>query len=193
MKSQIKQFLEKNCRGAENSITSSDLQIIIGCKGTEVRTCINELRQEGVPICSWRMGYYFADTEDDVRATIKQMQGRIKKMNQAINGLKEYAGELKTKNKKRTWEIVRCVSFIVKALKERTKMILRQDKFNKFAEEHGYTSPRRMMNDLGCSDREYRTIRATGYISCDWVSELYNRFGEEVITELLVFEEDYDW
>lgn len=193
MKEEIKEYLQNYCCGSANSIKSENLQRELNCDKRELERHIHDLRQDGVPICSWRMGYYFADTEDDVRATIKQMQGRIKKMNQAINGLKEYAGELKTKNKKRTWEIVCCVSFIVKALKERTKMILRQDKFNKFAEEHGYTSPRRMMNDLGCSDREYRTIRATGYISCDWVSELYNRFGDEVITDLVVFEEDYDW
>lgn len=193
MKEEIKNFLEKSCRGAKNSITSADLQMVIGCKGTEVRTCINELRQEGVPICSWRNGYYFADTEEDVQSTIKQMKSRIRKMNQAISGLKVYAGEQKVKSKKRTLEIVQCIGFIVKALKERTKMILKQEKFNKFAQEHGYTSAKRLMNDLGCSDREYKAIRSSGYISCDWVSELYNRYGEEVITDLLIFEDDYDW
>jgi hypothetical protein len=74
--------------------------------------------------------------------------------------------------------------------KERTKMRLKLDKFNKFAQDHGYISAKQLMNELGCSDMEYKSIRSYGYIGCDWVCELYNRFGEDVLSEFLSFDED---
>jgi biotin operon repressor len=187
MKERIKNYLQNNCRGAAHSITSRELQFELGCDGQEIRTSVNELRCEGIPICSWGKGYYYAANTDDVDRTIAQLRGRIKKMNNAINGL------LPQENKRvlrRSLLLEISCGYMVKAIKEKVKMKITVKEFEKFAKKYGYANGKQLMNELGCSDMEYKSIRSYGYIGCDWVCELYNRFGEDVLSEFLSFDED---
>ena len=48
---------------------------------------INSLRGDGIPICSSDSGYYYADTEEELRRTIRQLRSRIKKIAHAERGL----------------------------------------------------------------------------------------------------------
>ena len=45
------------------------------------------LRGDGIPICSFDGGYYYAATEEELRRTIRQLRSRIKKIAFAERGL----------------------------------------------------------------------------------------------------------
>ena len=47
----------------------------------------NALRGDGIPICSFDGGYYYAATEEELRRTIRQLRSRIKKIAFAERGL----------------------------------------------------------------------------------------------------------
>lgn len=83
----IKEFLQDNCRGQENAVTSKILEDIFGCKGSDIRHTVNDLRRSGVPICSGRNGYYYATRKNEITATIAHLEGRMAKIKAAQSGL----------------------------------------------------------------------------------------------------------
>ena len=48
-------------------------------RGSELRREINALRGDGIPICSFEGGYYYAATAEELERTIRQLRSRIKK------------------------------------------------------------------------------------------------------------------
>ena len=56
-------------------------------RGPDLRRTINCLRGDGIPICSSDSGYYYADTEEELQRTIRQLRSRIKKIAHAERGL----------------------------------------------------------------------------------------------------------
>ena len=64
-----------------------ELTEILGIKGIEVRHLVNQLRRDGVPIASSGSGYFYAATEQEVRATIAHLTRRISGIAAAIRGL----------------------------------------------------------------------------------------------------------
>ena len=58
-------------------------------KGAALRKQINALRREGVPIASGENGYYYAETEQEIRRTIAHMKHRISGISTAIRGLEK--------------------------------------------------------------------------------------------------------
>lgn len=75
--------------GKENPITSRDLESITNLKGTQIRAEVNRLRTEGEPIASNGNGYYIATTDEELTATIRNLESRRNAMNRAIEGLTE--------------------------------------------------------------------------------------------------------
>ena len=73
--------------GQGNHITSKELESITNLKGTEIRREVNRLRTAGVPIASDANGYYIATTEEELTATIRNLQSRRNAMERAIEGL----------------------------------------------------------------------------------------------------------
>lgn len=76
-------------QGQDNHITSRDLENITHLKGTEIRREVNRLRTEAAPIASDKNGYYIATTQEELTATIRNLQSRRNAMNRAIEGLME--------------------------------------------------------------------------------------------------------
>ena len=62
-------------------------------KGTEIRRIVNSLRCKGEPISSDLDGYYYADNQLEIKATIAQLSSRIQKIAQARDGLLSCANE----------------------------------------------------------------------------------------------------
>ena len=62
-------------------------------KGTEIRRIVNSLRCKGEPICSDLDGYYYANNQLEIKATIAQLSSRIQKIAQARDGLLSCANE----------------------------------------------------------------------------------------------------
>ena len=76
-KERLAEHLERYHSGASNAATSRELECAFGIKGKELRDAVNALRREGVPIASNGSGYFYAATEQEVRATIAHLTRRI--------------------------------------------------------------------------------------------------------------------
>ena len=86
-KERLAEYLEQYHMGALNAATSRELELTFGIKGIEVRHLVNQLRRDGVPIASSGNGYFYAATEQEVRATIAHLTRRISGIAAAIRGL----------------------------------------------------------------------------------------------------------
>ena len=73
--------------GALCAATSRELERTFSIKGTELRQLVNQLRRAGIPIASNSSGYFYAATEQEVRATIGHLTRRISGIAAAIHGL----------------------------------------------------------------------------------------------------------
>ena len=83
----LAEFLEQYHSGESNAATSRELECVFSIKGIEVRQMVNRLRRKGVPIASSGSGYFYATTEQEVRATIAHLTRRISGIAAAISGL----------------------------------------------------------------------------------------------------------
>lgn len=81
------QYLQTHHRGQENATSSRELEAVFHIKGTELRRVVNILRSKGHPICSNEMGYFFAANQQEVDATVAQLNSRISKIAAAKDGL----------------------------------------------------------------------------------------------------------
>ena len=75
-KERLAEYLEQYHLGEFNAATSRELELTFGIKGIEVRHLVNQLRRDGVPIASSGSGYFYAATEQEVRATIAHLTPR---------------------------------------------------------------------------------------------------------------------
>lgn len=83
----LAEYLELYHKGEANAVTSRELECAFRMRGSELRWEINALRGDGIPICSFEGGYYYAATEEELRRTIRQLRSRIKKIAFAERGL----------------------------------------------------------------------------------------------------------
>lgn len=83
----LAEHLKRYHRGAPRAATSRELERTFSITGKELRQLVNRLRREGVPIASDGSGYYYAATEQEVRATIAHLTRRIGGIAAAIHGL----------------------------------------------------------------------------------------------------------
>ena len=81
-------LLAENHCGSHNAIKATDIKSKVGVSAVELRSIVNALRQEEIPICSDENGYYFAGSVSDVRSTINHLDARIKGIKKATYGLK---------------------------------------------------------------------------------------------------------
>ena len=86
-KDPIAAHLKADCCGEAHAVTSRELETAFDIRGPDLRRRINQLRGAGVPICSCDKGYYFAETEEELSHTIRQLRSRIKKIAYAERGL----------------------------------------------------------------------------------------------------------
>lgn len=83
----LAEHLKRYHLGAPRAATSRELERAFAVTGKELRQLVNRLRREGVPIASDGSGYYYAATEQEVRATIAHLTRRISGIAAAIHGL----------------------------------------------------------------------------------------------------------
>ena len=70
-------YLKKYHTGKEKAVPSTELEQLFSLNGRNLRRKINRLRQDGVPICSDRSGYYFAANQEEVNATVFRLTGLV--------------------------------------------------------------------------------------------------------------------
>ena len=86
-KETILEHLKRYHLGERNAATSRELEAAFDLRGKELRDLVNTLRRSGEPIASSGAGYCYAETEQEVRATIAHMTHRIGGIAAAIRGL----------------------------------------------------------------------------------------------------------
>lgn len=64
------------------------------------------------------------------------------------------------------------------------------DRFEQLAKERGFRSGYDLAADIGIGRNTYHYIKQTGEISSDVVTEIYNRFGDDVMFEVFDFDDD---
>ena len=74
-------------QGESRAVSSRELERAFDIRGSDLRRIINRLRGDGIPICSFASGYYYAETEQELQRTIRQLRSRIKKIAHAERGL----------------------------------------------------------------------------------------------------------
>ena len=84
---QLAEHLRRYHLGEDSAATSRELEAAFSVRGKELRDAVNRLRRRGVPIASSSSGYFYAATEQEVRATIAHMTNRISGIAAAIRGL----------------------------------------------------------------------------------------------------------
>ena len=73
--------------GIEKAVPSAYLQSRFCISSRTVRKLVNQLRNDGNPICSGDNGYYYAADRKELIASIGQMTSRIKEIAKANRGL----------------------------------------------------------------------------------------------------------
>lgn len=81
------EYLKENHQGKERAVSSSCLQKRLSISSRTIRKIVNQLRNDGVPICSDENGYYYAGDKEEVLNSIYQMTSRIREIARAKNGL----------------------------------------------------------------------------------------------------------
>lgn len=69
-------------------------------------------------------------------------------------------------------------------------MTLDIDAFEEFAKRYGYRNGYRFMKVLGCPVNIYKRLKQGENISPDFVAKIFNRFGDEAMFELIIFDDD---
>ena len=83
----LAEYLALHHKGEANAVTSRELECSFQMRGSELRREINALGGDGIPICSFEGGYYYAATAEELERTIRQLRSRIKKIAFAERGL----------------------------------------------------------------------------------------------------------
>ena len=82
------EYLQQNCTGRENTRKSIVIERALNIRRKELQKLVNRMRQDGVPICSSRDGYFYPESIGDVFSTIEHLEVMEKGLRAAINGMK---------------------------------------------------------------------------------------------------------
>ena len=80
-------YLKKYHTGKENAVFSRDLERLFSMDGRTLRRKISSLRQDGHPICSDETGYYYAESQKEINATICRLNTLVTKISNARTGM----------------------------------------------------------------------------------------------------------
>lgn len=80
-------YMKQFHTGKEEAVSSAYLQNRFCISSRTVRKLVNQLRNDGNPICSGDNGYYYAADRKELLASIGQMKSRIKEIAKAKRGL----------------------------------------------------------------------------------------------------------
>lgn len=80
-------YLKKYHVGRGNAVYSRELQRLFSLDGRTLRRKVNNLRQDGFPICSDENGYYYAQNQREINATVSRLGSHITKVSNARTGM----------------------------------------------------------------------------------------------------------
>ena len=80
-------YLKMFHSGEGNAVSSRELETVFHIRSPDLRRCVNRLRSKSEPICSCEVGYYYAETVEEIEHTARQLRSRIAKIACAERGL----------------------------------------------------------------------------------------------------------
>ena len=80
-------YLKKYHPGRENAVYSRELERLFSLDGRTLRRKISSLRQDGHPICSDETGYYYAENQKEINATICRLNTLVTRISNARTGM----------------------------------------------------------------------------------------------------------
>lgn len=80
-------FLKKYHTGRDNAVYSRELERLFSLDGRTLRRKISSLRQDGHPICSDETGYYYAENQREINATICRLNTLVTRISNARTGM----------------------------------------------------------------------------------------------------------
>ncbi len=80
-------YLKKHHTGKENAVFSRELERLFSLDGRALRRKISSLRQDGHPICSDGSGYYYAENQKEINATICRLNTLVARISNARTGM----------------------------------------------------------------------------------------------------------
>ena len=83
----IERYLKNNHVGVVNAIHSKDLAAEFMITQRRLRTIINNLRRNGVAICSNDKGYFYASCQREIEETIGRLSGYVSAISHSRTGL----------------------------------------------------------------------------------------------------------
>ena len=86
-KNQLLAYLKGACSGRRYTVKGAELEQVLHLSGTDLRKLVNRLRQDGVPICSSREGYFYARNAGEIYTTIRSLKDMMYGLSQAVDGL----------------------------------------------------------------------------------------------------------
>lgn len=87
MEHKFSTYIKEYHTGKEKAVSSAYLQNRLCISSRTVRRLVNQLRNDGSPICSGDKGYYYASDREELIASIRQMTSRIKEISKVRRGL----------------------------------------------------------------------------------------------------------
>ena len=80
-------YLKKHHVGRDNAVHCKELEKMFSVDRRTVQRNVSLLRREGFAICSDQKGYYYAESQNEIDATIKRLNSQVQKMSTARNGM----------------------------------------------------------------------------------------------------------
>lgn len=83
----IYHYLKQYHTGMGTTVYSHELEQLFAIDGRNLRRKISAMRLDGYPICSGDTGYYFADNQAEINATVGRLNELLTKVSNSRNGL----------------------------------------------------------------------------------------------------------
>lgn len=87
MKTRVLALLKATAIGGHNAVKAPKIRDYTGIGDSKLRAIVNQLRTEGHPICSDSRGYFYAQSSDEVKQSIRSLSNRADNIGLAIDGL----------------------------------------------------------------------------------------------------------
>lgn len=90
----IVEYLKEYHRSENHAIKGIDLCTLFNVHEKQLRNIVSDLRQNGEAVCSSTYGYWYSRDPDDIQITLSRLEGQVKNMVTAIDGLKRILQEV---------------------------------------------------------------------------------------------------
>ena len=90
--SDVLEYLKEYHSDEKNALKGREICTLFNVTSKQVRNIVNDLRQNGEPICSSNYGYWYSKDPEDLEATIARLSAQVVNMEKAIEGLRKAKG-----------------------------------------------------------------------------------------------------